>query len=52
MRYLWTTPIHMPNARLQAVLGAEPHTRLDRAVRETLVGLGCILEKEVSTSFL
>ncbi len=42
MRYLWTTPVHMGNARLKAVLDAEPHTPLDVAVRETLVGIGCL----------
>jgi nucleoside-diphosphate-sugar epimerase len=42
MRYLWRMPLHMGNARLTAVLGAEPHTPLDVAVRETLIGLGCL----------
>jgi nucleoside-diphosphate-sugar epimerase len=42
MRYLWATPIHMGNERLKDVLGAEPHTPLDLAVHETLVGIGCM----------
>jgi nucleoside-diphosphate-sugar epimerase len=42
MRYLWTVPVHMGNAKLKSVLGAAPHTPLDVAVRETLTGLGCI----------
>jgi nucleoside-diphosphate-sugar epimerase len=42
MRYLWKTPIRMDNARLRAVLGGEPHTPLATAVRETLIGLGCL----------
>jgi nucleoside-diphosphate-sugar epimerase len=42
MRYLWKTPVHMRNDRLVAVLGSEPHTPLDVAVRDTLVGLGCL----------
>ncbi|HKN29190.1 MAG TPA: SDR family oxidoreductase [Roseiarcus sp.] len=42
MRYLWMTPIRMDNARLTAVLGAEPHTPLEDAVRDTLIGLGCL----------
>jgi nucleoside-diphosphate-sugar epimerase len=42
MRYLWTVPVHMGNAKLKSVLGAAPHTPLDVAVRETLIGLGCI----------
>jgi hypothetical protein len=32
----------MDNKRLKAVLGAEPHTPLDIAVRNTLIGLGCL----------
>ncbi|MNN85735.1 hypothetical protein D3C81_2030590 [compost metagenome] len=40
MRYLWQTPLAMDNARLLAVLGQEPHTPLDEAVRATLAGMG------------
>ena len=40
MRYLWNAPIRMHNDRLKAVLGAEPHTPLDAAVRATLIGSG------------
>jgi nucleoside-diphosphate-sugar epimerase len=42
MRYLWNTPVRMGNKRLRAVLGAEPHTPLDAAIRTTLLGLGCL----------
>jgi hypothetical protein len=42
MRYLWITPIRMGNERLKDVLGAEPHTPLDVAARETLIGIGCM----------
>jgi nucleoside-diphosphate-sugar epimerase len=42
MRYLWRTPVRMDNGRLVRFLGAEPHTPLDEAVRETLAGLGCL----------
>ncbi len=42
MRYLWQVPVRMRGDRLAAVLGAEPHTHLDEAVRRTLVGLGCL----------
>ena len=42
MRYLWGTPIRMDNSRLIAVLGKEPHTPLDEAVEETLIGQGSI----------
>jgi nucleoside-diphosphate-sugar epimerase len=40
MRYLWQTPLSMDNARLLTVLGQEPHTPLDEAVRTTLEGMG------------
>ncbi|MDI1435672.1 NAD(P)H-binding protein [Polyangium sorediatum] len=42
MRYLWQQPIRMDNQRLRVVLGSEPHTPLEEAVRATLLGLGCI----------
>ncbi len=44
MRYLWNVPVRMDNSRLRAVLGSEPHTPLDEAVRRTLIGLGCLTE--------
>ncbi|MCA1861257.1 NAD(P)H-binding protein [Janthinobacterium sp. HSC-3S05] len=44
MRYLWQTPLCMENARLLAVLGQEPHTPLDEAVRATLHGMGNLKE--------
>jgi hypothetical protein len=42
MRYLWTESLELDNEKLVAFLGREPHTPLDRALRETLQGLGCI----------
>jgi len=42
MRYLWREPLQLDNRRLQAWLGAEPHTPLDQAVVATLRGLGCV----------
>jgi nucleoside-diphosphate-sugar epimerase len=42
MRYLWQRELHMRNDRLVALLGAEPRTPLDQAVRETLSSLGCL----------
>ena len=42
MRYLWKQPVRLDNRRLVATLGAEPRTPLDRAVRETLAGLGSL----------
>ena len=42
MRYLWQRALHMRNDRLVAFLGAEPHTPIDQAIRETLSSLGCL----------
>ena len=42
MRYLWKTSVRLDNQRLRALLGSEPHTPLDEAVRATLAGLGCL----------
>ena len=44
MRYLWREPLRMDNSRLVAFLGQEPRTPLDDAVKETLKGLGCLVE--------
>lgn len=42
MRYLWRRPLRLVNDKLVSVLGAEPHTPLDAAVRATLAALGCL----------
>ena len=42
MRYLWRTPLRLDNRKLVALLGEEPHTPLDVAVRRSLAGLGCL----------
>lgn len=42
MRYLWRTPLRLANARLVSLIGAEPHTPLDTALRHTLAGMGSI----------
>jgi len=42
MRYLWQTSLRLDNTKLRAFLGEEPHTPLDRALRATLRGLGCV----------
>ena len=42
MRYLWNVPLRMENKLLRAVLGSEPHTPLNAAVRSTLAELGCL----------
>jgi nucleoside-diphosphate-sugar epimerase len=42
MRYLWQEPLRLNNDRLLSVLGTEPHTPLEQAVRTTLAGLECL----------
>ncbi|MBB2926925.1 NAD-dependent epimerase/dehydratase family protein [Paraburkholderia silvatlantica] len=42
MRYLWSEPLQLDNARLVRELGREPHTPLDEAVEATLMGLNCL----------
>lgn len=42
MRYLWRVPIRLDNRKLLRVLGTEPHTPLDDAVRTSLQHLGCL----------
>lgn len=42
MRYLWQVPVRLDNAKLVALLGSEPHTPLDEAVRATLKATGCL----------
>ncbi|MBV8565331.1 MAG: NAD-dependent epimerase/dehydratase family protein [Methylobacteriaceae bacterium] len=40
MRYLWKVPLRLDNRKLVSVLGTEPHTPLDQAVRASLQSLG------------
>lgn len=40
MRYLWDTPNELDNTRLLQLIGQEPRTPLDRAVRQSLADLG------------
>jgi len=42
MRYLWTTPHRLDNARLCALIGDEPRTPFDQAVRQALADLGML----------
>jgi len=42
MEYLWRTPIQLDNGKLLRLLGTEPHTPLDEAVRVTLAAYGCL----------
>lgn len=38
MRWLWTTSLALDNGRLRTLIGEEPHTPLDEAVRTALAG--------------
>jgi nucleoside-diphosphate-sugar epimerase len=40
--YLWRQPLRLDNRRLLRLLGSEPHTALDQAVKATLVGMACL----------
>jgi len=42
MRYLWEVPMQLDNRKLITLLGREPHTPLNEAMRHTLRGLGCL----------
>ena len=42
MRYLWQVPLRLDNRKLRSVIGEEPHTPLDDAVRQSLWELGCL----------
>jgi nucleoside-diphosphate-sugar epimerase len=42
MRYLWQEPLQMPNDRLVTVIGAEPWTPIDEAVKASLAAFGCL----------
>ncbi|KRB26522.1 NAD-dependent epimerase/dehydratase family protein [Acidovorax sp. Root70] len=42
MRYLWRTPHRLDNTRLRALIGDEPHTPFDQAVRQALMDLGLV----------
>lgn len=50
MRYLWRTPHRLDNTKLQSVIGSEPHTPLEEALRVTLVGHGCLPEQAPAAS--
>ena len=45
MRYLWRQPVRLNNARLLTILGEEPSTPLEEAVRATLAAMECIPTK-------
>lgn len=48
MRYLWQTPMRLDNSRLVSLIGAEPHTPLVQALRESLIGMGCLPSGEAT----
>jgi nucleoside-diphosphate-sugar epimerase len=48
MRYLWHVPMRLDNTKLVSVLGDEPHTPTEEAVRASLTGLACLSAKSRS----
>lgn len=42
MRYLWREPLRLDNRKLVGLIGPEPHTPIDEALRATLEGIGCL----------
>lgn len=42
MRYLWRVSLRLDNAKLLSLIGEEPQTPLDEALRQTLSALGCL----------
>jgi nucleoside-diphosphate-sugar epimerase len=42
MRYLWQKPLRLDSRKLVALIGPEPHTSLEEAVRISLEALGCL----------
>lgn len=44
MRYLWRRPLQLDNRKLISLIGPEPHTPIEEALRQTLAGLGCLPE--------
>jgi nucleoside-diphosphate-sugar epimerase len=49
MGYLWRVPLKLDNRKLVALIGTEPHTPLDEAVRQSLEGLACLPPEPVAT---
>jgi nucleoside-diphosphate-sugar epimerase len=52
MRHLWREPLRLDNRKLIGLIGAEPQTPLDAAVRISLAGLGCLRREEETASWL
>ena len=50
MRYLWEHDVVLDNAKLVSVLGEEPHTPLDQALRSALEGQGCLEPRQAKAA--
>jgi len=48
IRYLWHVPMRLDNTKLVSILGDEPHTPTEEAVRASLTGLACLSAKSRS----
>jgi hypothetical protein len=42
MRYLWREPLRLDNRKLVGLIGPEPHTPIDEALRATLKAIACL----------
>ncbi len=47
MKYLWDVPVRLDNSKLVRLLGAEPHTPVDLAIRATLEGMDCLQPRAI-----
>lgn len=47
---LWNHPVRLDNTRLVELLGAEPRTPLDAALRATLIDLGCLGQSDAAAA--
>jgi nucleoside-diphosphate-sugar epimerase len=50
MRYLWQEPLRLDNRKLVSLIGREPHTPLDTAIRQTLISFGSLPETSLPAS--
>lgn len=51
MRYLWNVALKLDNRKLVSLIGPEPHTPLDNAVRESLVEMGCLQSTQARSAW-
>ena len=47
MKYLWHVPLRLDNRKLVSLIGIEPHTPFDEAVKTSLSHLGCLTVREL-----